>query len=181
MTLPTITLQGALLFGVLILAGLSRKVILLNEELLLSVCVFAFAAAAVHYGGDSIRETLETRQGTIRQAFQQGILQQQQSLQSLRNSLVLRSQATERLQNIHEAFIQSFTELQASQVASESQVQRVKVAQLLSGTTSMRGDTDRTTAFAALSALSGSFHEKPELQKKAMNSALARFRKVCTP
>lgn len=179
MTLPTLTPQRLLLLGLLGIAAISRKVLLLNEELLLSVCVFAFAVFAVAYGGQSIHETLETRQQSIRKAFQQGILQQQDSLHKLRELLQRRLEAPGRLGEVRQAFLANFESMQESQQITEEHVQRARVGQLLTNGVRPQVDTERELAFVTLASLGSNFQKNPDLQKKAMETALNDLRVAC--
>ena len=174
-----ITPQQALLLFVFLVAAVSKKVLLLNEELLLSVCVFAFALFAIQYGGDSVRETLEARQQGIRQAFHQGILHQQASLKMLRLNLEQRSQASKRLEALHTDFLQNFEDVQQTQIAAERNTQQVKVGNLLTDITRPQGDGNRAIAFASLAGIGSLFQKQVPLQKKAMQTALENLRAVC--
>lgn len=178
-TLPAFTVQQALLLFIFFIAAISKKVLLLNEELLLSVCVFAFALFAVQYGGDSVRETLEARQQNIRQAFQQGILHQQANLQDLRTQLVQRTQAPARLQALHGSFLQNFETVQQTQLNAEQNAQRTKIGNALIDITRPQTDGKQAIAYASLSGIGSLFKKQPDLQKEAMQNALENLRAVC--
>jgi len=180
MQFDTVFLQRALFIGLLCVAGISKKFLLLNEELLLSVCVFAFAVFTVVYGGKNIQETLEARQQGIRKAFQQGILQQQASLQDLRASLVSRSQAPARFTAMKATFTQAFTDLQQTQERADTMTQKLAIGQLAQQCARPHTDTDAALALTTLASLGADFRQQKQLHAKTMEVALADFRKACT-
>ena len=180
MKFDTVFLQRAFFIGLLCVAGISKKFLLLNEELLLSVCVFAFAVFTVVYGGKSIQETLEVRQIGIRKAFQQGILQQQAALQDLRASLVSRSQAPERFAQMQTVFTDAFVDLQHTQERADTITQKLSIGHLAHQCARPQAETDAVLALTTLSSLGADFRQQKQLHAKTMEVALADFRKACT-
>lgn len=180
MQFDTVFLQRVLFVGLLCVAGISKKFLLLNEELLLSVCVFAFAIFTVVYGGNTIQETLAARQQSIRKAFQQGIRHQQASLQDLRLALLSRSEAPQRFTSMNTAFVGAFTDLQQTQEVAETMTQKLSIGQLVHQCARPQADTDAALALSTLASLGGDFRQQAHLHTQTMEIALSDFRKACS-
>lgn len=102
------------------ITAVSKRLLLLNEELLLSVCFAAFIVYVFRNGGDSVAETLDGRRDAILSNLKQSFSLQKKSLHLLRARLSDPVSLAPAVPRVRALSLSSGTHAQALRVSSET-------------------------------------------------------------